>query len=488
MGTTMQEAETLLAPRGMLIGDEWVTRGSGELVHVNPSTGRPHPALPLAGAPEVGAAVRAARAAFPGWRRMPVDQRRDAILRLAELVKRHAGELATLTTLDNGAPPRNAMSGVTAAVDHFTYFAGWVDKYAGDVIPVWPNPALDYTLMEPYGVVGVIIPWNVPMHNVGQVVGAALAANNCVVLKAPDLAPFAVLRFAELLAEAGIPAGVVNVLPGAAECGAAMVAHPGIDKIHYIGGPAAAKAIMKSAADTLKPVTMELGGKSANIIFDDADLRSAVGMSAFMGVALSGQGCLLPTRLFVQDTIYDQVVPMVAGLIGGMKVGDPFAEGTALGPVINEAACHRILGAIERAKADGSTLLTGGERLTGDLAGGYFLQPTVFGDVEHTSDLSQREVFGPVLAILRFSQEDEVVHMANDTEYGLSAYVHTNDLRRAHRVAAQLQAGTVNINGTTGTPAGAPFGGVKQSGFGRMGGKWGLEDFLQPKNVYISLA
>ncbi len=485
---TMSDAEHLLAPKGMLIAGEWVTEGSGQLVHINPSTGREHPPLPLAGAPEVERAVAAARSAFGGWRAMPVDARRDIMLRLAGLIRQHAGELAMLTTLDNGAPPRNAMSGVTAAIDHFTYFAGWVDKIGGDVIPTWPAPALDYAIMEPYGVVGVIIPWNVPMHNVGQVLGAALAAGNCVVLKAPDLAPFAVLRFGELAIEAGIPAGVVNILPGGAQCGAAMVAHAGVDKIHYIGGAVAAKLIMKSAADTLKPVTFELGGKSANIVFADADLRNAIGLSAFMGVALSGQGCLLPTRLLVEDSIYDQVVPMVVGLIQSMKVGNPFAEGTALGPVINAAACEWILGVIELAKAEGATLLTGGERLGGDLAEGYFLAPTVFGDVDHKSNLSQQEVFGPVLAILRFKDEAEAIAMANDTEYGLAAYVHTNDLRRAHRIAAALEAGTVNINGTAGTPSGAPFGGVKQSGFGSMGGKYGLHDFLRPKNVYIPLS
>ena len=378
------------------------------------------------------------------------------------------------------------MAGSMAMADNFIYYAGWVDKVAGDLIPTWPQPALDYAVMEPYGVIGVIIPWNVPQYNIGQVVAAALAANNCVVVKAPELAPFTVLRFGELVLEAGIPPGVVNIIPGAAETGAAMVAHAGIDKIHFIGGGNAAKAIMRSAADTLKPVTFELGGKSANVIFEDADLSAAVPMAAFHGLGNSGQGCLVPSRLLVHDSIHDQVVGMLAGIVGQMGVGDPFTEGVFMGPVINQAACDRILGVIDSAKVSDGTLLTGGERLGGDLANGYFIAPTVFTEVDNSSSLAQNEVFGPVLAVIRFSDEEEAIRLANDTQFGLAAYAHTNDLKRAHRVAAALEAGSVWINGS-GLRVSTPFGGVKQSGFGRMGGRFGLEDFLQPKNVYIPL-
>ena len=486
---TMAEAEALLRPKGMLIGDAWVTTGgAGEYIHVNPSTGTPHPAIPMAGTADVDQAVQAARAAFPTWRKMPVDQRRDLLLRLAALIKENGAELAALNTLDNGSPAMMTGAAVKACADNFTYFAGWVDKVGGDVIPVWPNPALDYAVMEPYGVVGVIIPWNVPLYNIGQVLGPALAANNCVILKAPELAPFTVLRFAELVLEAGIPAGVVNVLPGGPECGSAMVAHPGIDKIHFIGSGGTAKAIMKSAADTLKPVTFELGGKSANIVFEDADFRGAAPIAAFHSMGMSGQGCLVGSRLLVQDSIYDQFVPMVLGVIQSMKMGDPFADGTMLGPVISSGAVDRIMGMISRARDESNgTLLAGGEREGGDLAGGYFIKPTVFGDVDNSSYIAQNEVFGPVLSVIRFTDEEDALAKANDTEFGLAAYAHTHDLRRAHRVAAGLQAGAVWIN-ASGLQVGTPFGGVKQSGFGRMGGRFGLEDFLQPKNVYVSLA
>jgi acyl-CoA reductase-like NAD-dependent aldehyde dehydrogenase len=489
MTMTMKEAEELLRPGRLLIGDEWLTAGSGgEYVHINPSTGRPHPPIALAGPEEIDRAVQVARGAQPLWTSMPADGRRDAMLRLAGLIREHVEEFATLVSLDIGSPRKGSASGPRMAIDNFTYFAGWVDKVGGDVIPTWPAPALDYTVMEPYGVVGVIIPWNAVMHNIGQVLGAALAAGNCVLLKAPELAPFAALHFGELVLEAGIPPGVVNIVAGGPEAGRALVAHPGIDKIHFIGSGATARQIMMSAAETLKPVTFELGGKSANVIFADADIQTAAIYSAFLCMANSGQGCLLPTRLLVEESVYDQVVDAVAGFAQSMTVGDPFDEQTVLGPVIDARACDRILGVIDRARSEGTgRLVAGGGRLSGELADGYFVEPTVFADVDNSSDLAQHEVFGPVLAVIRFEDEAEAIALANGTQYGLAAFLHTNDLRRAHRVAAALEAGTVNVNGFTGVHAGAPFGGVKQSGFGRMGGRYGLEDFLRPKNVYIPL-
>jgi acyl-CoA reductase-like NAD-dependent aldehyde dehydrogenase len=485
----MAEAEALLRPGRMLIGDEWVEKGSGgEFIHVNPSTGTPHPPIPLGGAVEIDAAVNAARAAQRVWWNMPADARRDALLRLAGLLREHAEEIATLTVLDNGSPTMMAAGGAHAVCDYFTYYAGWVDKVGGEVIPTWPAPALDYSIMEPYGVVGVIIPWNVPMYNIGQVVGSAMAAGNAVIFKPPELAPFGALRFGELVLEAGIPPGVVNVIPGGPESGAAMVLHPGIDKIHFIGSGATAKRIMAAAAETLKPLTFELGGKSANVVFADADLEAAAAHSAYRAMGNAGQGCIVPSRLLVQDSIYDEFVAMVVGITRSMKVGDPFDAQTAVGPVIDERAFDRILGVIERAKAEGAgTLLTGGGALGGDLEHGYYIEPTIFGEVDRASDLAQNEIFGPVLSVLRFSDEAEAVALANDTTYGLAAYVQTNDLRRAHRMAAQLQAGAIGVNGA-GVHVGAPMGGVKQSGFGRMGGRFGLEDFMRPKNVYISLS
>jgi len=488
MTSTMSDAEKSLAPKGMLIGGEWITKGSlGEIVHINPSTGREHPPVPHAGEQEVDSAVRAAKDAQRVWWSMTADQRRDALLALADSIRRATPELAALNALDNGCPTRIGASFPMAAADHFTYYAGWADKITGDVIPTWPGQALDYALMEPYGVIGEIIPWNMPMFNVGQVVASALAAGNAVVFKAPDLAPFTVLRFAELVAESGLPAGLVNVLPGDGVTGAAMVAHTGIDKISFIGGGLTARAIMKSAADTLKPVTFELGGKSANIVFPDADLRASAGQAAFQSMGMTGQACLSASRLFVHEDVYEPFVGGLKQVIATLQVGDPFVEGTMIGPVINSSALDRIMGVIEAARAAGHSLLMGGDRLGGDLSDGFFVAPTVFADLDNSSDLAQNEVFGPVLSVMKFSDEDEVVAMANDSAFGLASYVHTNDLKRAHRVAATLQSGSVWVNGS-GVRTSAPFGGVKQSGFGRMGGRFGLEDFMYPKNVHIPLA
>jgi aldehyde dehydrogenase (NAD+) len=322
----------------------------------------------------------------------------------------------------------------------------------------------------------------------GQKAVPALAAGNTVVAKPPELAPFGAYLFAELALEAGLPPGVLNVVAGGAEAGEALVRHPGVDKISFTGGGTVARRVMTLAAETLKPVALELGGKSANILFPDADLDVAVPMAAMLGVQLlSGQGCALPTRLYVHDTIYDEVVARLVPFAETFRVGDPLDRRTQMGPVITEAAVDRILGMISRAVDGGATLHTGGTRLGGDLAGGYFLAPTVLGDVEHGSEIAREEVFGPVLSILRFSDEAEVIAKANDSRYGLAAYVHTRDLGRAHRMAHAIDAGSISINGMSGMSPTTPFGGYKQSGFGREGGRAGIEEWLHAKNVFIGL-
>ena len=296
---------------------------------------------------------------------------------------------------------------------------------------------------EPYGVVGAIVPWNGPLMGMGQKCGPALAAGNTVVAKPPEIAPFGAIAFAELALEAGLPPGVVNVVPGGAVAGEALVRHPGVDKVSFTGGTATARLVMAAAAETLTPLALELGGKSANVIFPDADLDAAVQASAFLGCTLlSGQGCALPTRLYVHDDVYDEVVGRLVAQVEAVTVGDPLDRRTLMGPVVTEAACERILGVVARAGAEGAgTLLTGGARLGGDLAGGYFVAPTVFGDVDHGSDLARNEIFGPVLSVLRFADEDEVVAQVNDSDYGLGAYLHTRDVSRALRLAKAFEVG-----------------------------------------------
>ncbi len=391
-----------------------------------------------------------------------------------------------MTALESGTPVSIGSAG-RLAVEYLRYFAGWADKLEGRSIPVWPQPGFDYTRLEPVGVVAVLIPWNGPLTSIGQKVAPALAAGCCVVLKPSELAPFVALRFAEWALEAGLPPGVLNVVPGDAETGAALVGHAGIDKISFTGSGATGVRVMTSAAANLTPVLLELGGKSALLVFDDADLDAAAATAVRLGIVVgSGQGCVLPTRLLVQDAVYDEVVERVAGLVARVELGDPLSTATQMGPVIDARACSRVLGVIERARSDGATLIAGGSRAGGDLAAGYFIEPTVFGDVDPDSDLAQREVFGPVLSVLRFGDEAGAVALANGTRYGLGGFVFTNDVNRAHRLAAAFDAGYVGVNGFPMLPAAAPFGGVKESGFGREGGREGIEEFLRTKNVFVS--
>jgi acyl-CoA reductase-like NAD-dependent aldehyde dehydrogenase len=441
----------------------------------------------LATPTHIDEAVAAAQAAFPAWRDLTPVARRDVLHELARLLSLHDVELGTLRTLELGAPLKRKR-GRSMAAEYVTYYAGWIDKLEGSTVPLGPN-VVDFTRPEPYGVVAVIIPWNGPVVSAAMKVAPALAAGNCVVLKPSEIAPFSALRFAEICLEAGIPPGVVNVLPGAADAGDRLVRHPGIGKISFTGGGATASRIMEAAAARLTPLTLELGGKSALLIFDDANVDKAVQIGVATGlVNLSGQGCVLPTRMLVQDSIFDRVEQAVLQIVGGLRAGDPFDPQTTFGPVVNEAAADRIVGVIEQAQADDAgRLVAGGSRIGGELADGFYVAPTVFADVDNLSSLAQEEVFGPVLSLVRFSDEHDAVTKANDTKYGLGGFVFTRNLDRAHRVAARLEAGSIGINGFPPMPPGAPFGGVKQSGFGREGAAAGLWEFLQLKNVYIEL-
>jgi len=473
-----------------LIGDRWEADTSGgRREQLDPSTGEPLATVAMTGPEEVDRAIAAAAAAFAAWSQWAPARRRDVLLELARLLDVSDPELGVVRSLETGAPYKRRR-GASLAAEYVRYFAGWVDKLEGATIPTSAGPALDYTRLEPYGVVAVLTPWNGGMVSPAMKVAPALAAGNCVVLKPAELAVLGPLRFAELCLEAGVPPGVVNVVPGGADAGAALVGDRRIGKISFTGGGAAGRRIMEAAGRNLTPVVLELGGKSANIVFADADLDAAAMTAVQAGIVpTSGQGCVLPTRLLVEDSVYDAVEERVVAMTEALVVGRPFDDGVHMGPVIDAANCERILGVIERARTDGAgRLLTGGNRIGGDLAGGYFIRPTVFGAVDNDSDLAQHEVFGPVLAIVRFHDEDEAVTLANGTAYGLGGIVFTNDLRRAHRVAARLDAGSIGVNAFPPMPPTAPFGGVKESGFGREGGRAGIDEFLRLKNVYVSLA
>ncbi|MDP9107429.1 MAG: aldehyde dehydrogenase family protein, partial [Candidatus Eremiobacteraeota bacterium] len=352
-----------------------------------------------------------------------------------------------------------------------------------------PSRAFTYTVDEPYGVVAVIIPWNASLISVGQLLGPVLAAGNAAVLKPSELAPFVSLRVAELALQAGIPPGTVNVVPGAAAGGDALVRHGGIAKVHFTGSSATARTILAAAAERLTPVSLELGGKSALLIFADADIPAAVQQALSGAVALSGQGCTNGTRVLVESAIYEQVLLLARGMMRRIVVGDPFDAATLMGPVVSAAACERIVDTIDRARTSGAArLVSGGHRLDGALADGYFIAPTAFADVDRDSELAREEIFGPVLAFSSFVGEEDAVELANATRYGLAAYVHTRDARRMHRVAGALVAGSVWVNGTEGLAAAAPFGGMKESGFGRVGGRAGIREFTQTKSVWVATA
>jgi aldehyde dehydrogenase (NAD+) len=467
-------------------GQKFESGSGGTYDHVSPVTEQVDAQIPLAGKEEIDLAVSEAHQAFQTWKRTPPAQRRALLHKLADLIEANGAEFARLGALDNGTP-MTVGSGFPVSSGEWTrYYAGWADKIQGDLTG---NPVQDgelgYTLVQPYGVVGIIITWNGPLISLAMKIPPAVAACNTVVVKPSELTPFSGELFMNLVEEAGFPPGVINVLPGTAEAGAQLVTHPLVKKVSFTGGPATATKILEACAPDMKPAVLELGGKSANIVFEDADLEAACQLGAmFSLIALSGQGCAFATRMIVHEDVHDQVVERMKLIAENVPVGDPFDPGIQSGPVVNEAALERIISMIERAKEQGAALVTGGARMDRD---GYFIQPTVFTDVASDSELAQTEVFGPVLAIFKFSTEEEAIALANNTRYALSSYVQTKDLRRAVRVAAELEAGETLINGALNLQVGRPFGGFGLSGAGKEGGRQGIEEFLRIHSVGIAV-
>ncbi|MCH5675611.1 aldehyde dehydrogenase family protein [Streptomyces gilvus] len=480
-----QEIDRSVPQVHLHIGDRKLTSGSGgSHDRINPSTGQVDGQIPLAGEAEIDEAVRVAHEAFQTWKKTPPTERRRLLLKLADLIDERGPDLGRLSTIDTGM---KYMPNAGLAAEWTRYFAGWADKLSSDVVgTVTANGEFSYTLGQPYGVIGAIVTWNGPTGGIAMKVPAALAAGNTVVIKPPEITPYSPELFMDLVREAGFPPGVINLLPGNAQAGAALVAHPLVQKVTFTGGPVTATRILESCAKTMKPAVLELGGKSANLIFEDADLDTACVHGAILSVGfLSGQGCSFPTRMLVHRSRYDEVIERVSAVAKSFVVGDPFDQQTLLGPVISQAAVDRVMGIIERAPAEGARLVLGGTRLGGDLAEGYFIEPTIFADVDPQSELAQGEVFGPVLAITPFDTEEEAVEIANSTPYGLAAYIHTKDLVRAHRVAEDLFAGDIMINGASNLYVNRPFGGFGLSGYGKEGGRRGLEEFLRVKGVGI---
>ena len=369
------------------------------------------------------------------------------------------------------------------------YNAGSIDKLSSEVIPLFPLKAFCYTLHEPYGVILNILPFNSPLAQFCSITTCALASGNCVIVKPSSSTPFSSLRYGELLLEAGFPPGVVNIVPTDEKGGELLCSHPGISKIHLTGGVSTARKVMALAAKNITPVAFELGGKSPTIVFDDFDPNAAVNFFIGSLIRNAGQSCGKGARILVQSKIYEQVIEMTRTAADKVLIGDPQLETTAMGPVLSESKCNTVMGFIERAiEIADCRLITGGKRLGDEFADGYFIAPTVFADVKPGSELFTEEIFGPVLTFTKFETEEEAISLANDTKYGLAGFVATNDLMRAHRVAAQIEAGLILVNQPAGPPAAAPAGGYKQSGFGRIGGIEGIREFTQTKSVRIPLA
>jgi acyl-CoA reductase-like NAD-dependent aldehyde dehydrogenase len=472
-----------------VIGESREAAGQGETwAHVYPGTGQITREIRLASVDDVDRAVAAAKAAQPAWRALPGDKRRDLMFRLAAIIEAEAAAMSPLLTAENGSIIIAGGHMSYDAAQKFRYYGGWADKIEGRTIATWGGPAHDYVSYEPFGTIGVIVPWNGPLFAATMVMAPALAAGNCIVLKAPELAPWSLMRLLEMVQQAGFPPGVVNLVTGGAKIGAAIVSHPGIDKIEFIGSGATARKILASASQSLKPVGLELGGKSAVLVFADANLQDAAKRGLSGAVSANGQGCVNGTRLLVERAIYEPYLQMLTTMAAHVKVGDPFAMDTFMGPVISDSALDRIAGMVESGAAQGARVLCGGERMGGDHGHGYFYPVTVLADVAQDSDIAKQEVFGPVLVVTPFDSEEEAVSLANDTDFGLGAYVHTTNLARAHRVANQMQAGQVQVNGSgeAMTPC-VPFGGMKQSGHGRLGGLEGLREFQQVRNVWVNL-
>ncbi len=492
--SSVQPAENLTPRKYQLFIDgQWIDAESGKTFTTpNPATGETLAEVAEADKADIEKAVIAARKALEGkWSKMSARDRGRLLYKLSQLIEERTKDLAALETADNGKPIRESMYvDLPQVAENFEYFAGWATKIEGETIPV-PGQMFNYTLREPVGVCGQIIPWNFPLLMAAWKLAPALAAGNTIVLKPAEQTPVTAMELAKLIQEAGFPDGVVNVVPGFGEtAGAALASHPGINKIAFTGSTEVGKIIAKAAAENLTKVSLELGGKAPNIVFADADIEQAVN-GAMMGIFFNqGQVCCAGSRLFVEESVKDQFLERLKEKAAKIKVGNPMDQATMMGPQVSREQLDRIKSYMDIGRGEGATICAGGEapELEPEFQNGYFFQPTILSDVNNQMRVAQEEIFGPVVSVLTFKNEDELIKQANDTIYGLSAGLWTRDITRAHRFAKEVKAGTVWINTFNMFNAASPFGGMKQSGYGREMGKHALELYTQVKSVWVDLS
>ena len=481
---------TAVQHKKLLINNEWRDASGGKTMEViNPATEEVIATVASADRQDVDEAVKAARAAFNGpWGKMSARERGRLVSKLADRLMEKADEVARLETLHNGKPIfESRQIEIPAAAECFEYYAGWADKIMGETIPVKGN-YLTYTLREPLGVVAAIVPWNFPLLLAAWKVAPALASGNVVILKPASQTPLTAIALGEIAVEVGLPPGVLNVITGpGSTVGQAIVEHPGIDKVAFTGDTSTGKGIMRAAADTLKRITLELGGKSPNIVLADADIDAAL-RGATTGIFYGkGEVCAAGSRLLVDASIKEQFIEKLAARAKKMVAGDPMDPKTRYGALASKKQLETVQRYVDIAKKEGATLVAGGERADIGTGKGYFFQPTVFDNVAPDATISREEIFGPVLATIAFADLDEAIALANDSQYGLAAAVWTRDVKKAHYVARKLQAGTVWINTYNVYDTAAPFGGYKASGFGREMSAHALEHYTQVKSVWVDL-
>jgi acyl-CoA reductase-like NAD-dependent aldehyde dehydrogenase len=473
----------------LLIGGEDVDAASGETFDaIDPTTGEPWAQHALAAAADVDRAVTAAKRAFESeaWQSLSPTRRGRLMMRLADQIGEHAEEIAQVEVRDNGKLYKEMLAQLRAIPDWLYYYGGLADKIEGRVVPLDKTSVLNYTLREPLGVVGIIVPWNSPVLLLLYAMGPALAAGNTIVVKPSEHASASIIETLHLAEQAGFSPGVFNVVTGMGETGAALVDHPDVAKISFTGSEGTGKRIAAAAGSRLAPVTLELGGKSPNIVFADAALDAAEAgvLAGIYGAA--GQSCVAGSRALFERPIYDALLERVAERTRSIVLGDPMADETQMGPIANMPQLERVQSMVAAAQSEGAHVVAGGERVAvADRPDGFFFAPTILSDVGNDADIAQNEVFGPVLNVIPFDSEDEVVALANATRFGLAAGVWTRDVKRAHRVARKIRAGTVWVNTYRAITFNSPFGGYKESGFGRVNGAEAVEGFLQTKSVWI---